>query len=204
MDSVFEKQKIRKEFHKLRSSLSKEEVEKESNLIIQNFINTLLPKLIDNNKDIIFGIYISSNNEVKTNSLIEYFKSKNINFAYPKITQEKKPLEFILNLPNQKLIPNQKYKTILEPDSGKKVIPNFIITPLVAFDSSRTRVGMGGGFFDRTIQSLKKIQSSNIITIGLSYNLQHYKQRLPTESTDEKLDFIVTQDDIFFKKPIIR
>lgn len=203
MDVILEKQKIRKKFQKLRSSLSQEEVEKKSDLITRNFIENLLPKLIKNKTDITFGIYLSSNNEVKTNSLIEYFKNKNINFAYPKIIKEKQPLEFILYEPNQKLIPNSKYKTILEPNSGKKIIPDFIITPLVIFDNSQTRLGMGGGFFDRTIQSLK-IQKPIIKTIGLAYSLQHYKQRLPHEETDEKLDFIITESNILFKKAIVR
>jgi len=42
---------------------------------------------------------------------------------------------------------------IFEPGEGPVISPrsfDIVITPLVAFDSSNNRIGMGGGYFDRT------------------------------------------------------
>ena len=66
--------------------------------------------------------------------------------------------------------------------------------PLLAFDSKLSRLGMGGGFFDRTIEFLK--QEKPIITIGLAYDFQDFRGNLPVEESDQKVDFIVTQTRI--------
>jgi 5-formyltetrahydrofolate cyclo-ligase len=42
---------------------------------------------------------------------------------------------------------------IFEPDAGRLISPqalDIVITPLVAFDSQNHRIGMGGGYYDRT------------------------------------------------------
>ena len=47
---------------------------------------------------------------------------------------------------------------ILVPRNGKTIDPgrlDLVITPLVAFDGDNNRIGMGGGYFDRTFSFLK-------------------------------------------------
>ncbi len=47
---------------------------------------------------------------------------------------------------------------LLEPQEGDFIDPHrldIVITPLVAFDSSLNRIGMGGGYFDRCFSFLK-------------------------------------------------
>ena len=48
---------------------------------------------------------------------------------------------------------------ILEPVTGDCIDPrhlDVVIAPLVAFDDSGTRIGMGGGFYDRCFRFLKE------------------------------------------------
>jgi 5-formyltetrahydrofolate cyclo-ligase len=191
-----EKSRLREILRKKRFALSAEEVEKKSQEINQNFITNLLPKILTKNSKKIFSLYLSSNNEVATNSIAEHFLANQINFSYPKIIKKNQPLEFILFKKNQKFLVNNFYPTICEPDSGEKILPDFLILPLLAFDHNLSRLGMGGGFFDRTINSLKK-QKSSIITIGLGYEFQRLEEILPIEITDQRLDFIVTEKIIF-------
>ena len=57
---------------------------------------------------------------------------------------------------DSKLSPNQF--GLLEPQEGEFVDPHhldIVITPLVAFDSTGNRIGMGSGYFDRTFSFLK-------------------------------------------------
>ena len=105
-------------------------------------------------------------------------------------------VEFILAEKNLHFAANQFYPKILEPVNGKKTLPDFLILPLLAFDDDLSRLGMGGGFFDRTIEKLK-IEKPNLITIGLAYDFQRAGATLPTENTDQKLDFVVTEKNIF-------
>lgn len=60
-----------------------------------------------------------------------------------------------------------------------------IFTPLVAFDKLGNRLGMGGGFYDRTLA-----QVQNIICVGLAHECQQV-EKLPIESWDMPLDHII-------------
>lgn len=195
MSIEIEKSKLREIFKQKRSSLSREEVVKKSQQINQNFIENLLPKIYQKDSNKIFSLYISSGNEVTTNLIAEHFKKNKIKFSYPKISKKNHPLEFILADKNQQFAPNNFFP-ILEPISGEKILPDFLILPLLAFDADLSRLGMGGGFFDRTIQNLKT-HKSKIITIAIAYDVQRLRENLPVEKTDQRLDFIVTEKNIF-------
>ncbi|MDC6465401.1 5-formyltetrahydrofolate cyclo-ligase, partial [Pelagibacteraceae bacterium] len=84
---------------------------------------------------------------------------------------------------------------ILEPqNSGKNVIPDFILVPLVAFDNSLNRIGYGKGYYDR---SLKKISMNKkkMISVGIAYSFQRC-ERIPINKHDHKLNYIFTEQGI--------
>lgn len=196
MDAIrAEKNSLRKLFKRQRLLMSPLEVANESEKISKNFIENLLPQLGEEAHDKIFSLYLPASNEVDTQIIAQYFSENNIKFCYPKILKRDHPLEFIEAKENQKLTSNKIYPKLLEPTSGNELIPHFLILPLLAFDSKRNRLGMGGGFFDRTICHLKK-KNSELITIGLSYDSQSFTGILPSEKTDQNLTFIVSKNKI--------
>jgi 5-formyltetrahydrofolate cyclo-ligase len=73
------------------------------------------------------------------------------------------------------------------------VTPQILIVPLLAFDARGYRLGYGGGFYDRTLQGLRA--AGPVTAIGFAYNAQEVAQ-VPTEPTDQPLDFIVTEAGI--------
>lgn len=196
MDVEIEKSKLRKIFREKRSAISPAELSEKSQQINQNFINNLLPKIYHNHCGKIFSIYLPCGNEVSTTLISEHFKKNQIKFSYPKIIEKNQPLEFVLTDENQLFAPSNFFSKITEPLSGKKILPDFIILPLLAFDLDFSRLGMGGGFFDRTIEHLKK-QKSEIVVIGLAFDFQRSRDTIPTTKTDQKLDFVVTEKTIF-------
>ncbi len=179
------KSQLRQIFKQKRNSLSANEIKEKSHKINQNFINNILPKL-DQQK--VFAVYKAANNEVSCNLIVEYFKKNNIAFAYPKIVAKHQPLDFILTEDNNNFTENKFYKNIFEPTDGKKILPDYIITPLLACDQNLMRLGMGSGFYDLTIKFLKS--KKKIITIGLAFNCQLFDGDLPHEDSDQTLDFI--------------
>ena len=191
-----QKQILRKHFSSIRSTLSKQEVETQSKIICQNLIDNLLDKFLDLEKKT-YGLYLSAFNEVDTTTLKNYFINNNIEFSYPKINDFNHLIDFVKYQDNQGFKANSKFSNIIEPITEELMIPDFIITPLLAFNSNLTRLGMGKGYYDRTIYKLKSI-NSKIRTIGLAYDFQECKSSLFAEKHDQTLDFIATTKDIFF------
>lgn len=196
-DSNKEKSALRKIFKEKRKSLNKAEVFENSQLICDNFINSLLPRLLKQKPDAIFSLYLDAYNEVCTKFIAEHFIENNIKFCYPKIDKEDAPLKFILQQNNQFFAKNKNFKSIIEPENGQEILPNFLIIPLLAFDKNRNRLGMGGGYFDRTLYHFTTI-NHKFIAIGLAYDFQLFDKTLPTNNTDQSLDFIALKDKIIF------
>lgn len=190
------KSQLREIFRKKRTALTHDEVVLRSHKINKNFLHNLFPKLIEQNLQKIFSLYIPAYNEVATDMIAQHFIKNKIPFAYPKIAAKDQPLQFVLHETQQRFAANQFYPKILEPISGKIVQPDILILPLLAFDSTLTRLGMGGGFYDRTIEFLKS--NKKIITIGLAYDIQRFDAVLPQEKHDLSLDFIASEDYIIF------
>jgi 5-formyltetrahydrofolate cyclo-ligase len=63
-----------------------------------------------------------------------------------------------------------------------------VLTPLVAFDSAGQRLGMGGGFYDRTLQNW---QHSGTYPLGIAHDCQRVTA-LPVEQWDIPLPEIIT------------
>ena len=82
---------------------------------------------------------------------------------------------------------------IAEPTLGKKIYPDIIFVPLVAYDDDLNRLGYGGGFYDRYIDKIEKYKK--IIKIGLAFSCQKLN-RVPTTYYDRKLDIIITEKEI--------
>ena len=79
---------------------------------------------------------------------------------------------------------------IPEPQQMKKIYPDILLVPLVAFDKYNYRLGYGGGYYDRYIKKISKIKK--ILTIGLAFSFQK-TDKIPINENDKKLDFILTE-----------
>lgn len=76
------------------------------------------------------------------------------------------------------------------PVEEEEIAPQVVILPLVAFDARGFRLGYGGGFYDRTLEGLRK--HGPVLAVGLAYAAQQ-DEDLPAEPTDQPLDAIVTE-----------
>ena len=82
---------------------------------------------------------------------------------------------------------------IPEPISKKKIIPEVLLIPLVAYDSQLNRLGYGGGFYDRYISIAQ--HNKKVIKIGLAFSYQKIN-KLPVNKNDQKLDYIITEKNL--------
>jgi 5-formyltetrahydrofolate cyclo-ligase len=67
---------------------------------------------------------------------------------------------------------------------------DIIFLPLVGWDRSGGRLGMGGGFYDRTLAKL-----SGPVLVGLSHAEQEVAE-VPREEWDVPLQFVVTDTEM--------
>ena len=80
------------------------------------------------------------------------------------------------------------FGTLAPSELAPKAEPDVVIMPLLAFDARGTRLGYGGGYYDRTLASMKKKPR----LIGLAFAAQEI-DRIPREAHDVPLDAIVTE-----------
>ena len=157
----------------------------------------IIPKIIDSflkNKNLKFktlGGYYPCNYEIDDIEILNYFEKKKIKISLP-IIKKNNQMDFVEHsLKNPCKI--NKYG-ILEPISSKKVYPDLIFIPLVAFDINLNRLGYGGGFYDRYLEKITNIK--RVVKIGLAFSHQKIKN-VPTSKYDRKLDYIITEKKIF-------
>ena len=136
------------------------------------------------------GGYYPCNYEIDDLDTLYFLRNKKVNISLP-IIRENNQMDFF-EWTNKDPLKINKYG-IAEPTLGKKIYPDIIFVPLVAYDDDLNRLGYGGGFYDRTISYLEMIHS--ITTIGIAFSEQEIKN-IPVMQFDKKLDFIVTQKEI--------
>lgn len=166
-----------------------------SESLCANLSNDALVKSAQN-----IAIYLANDGELNTDLFIEWCWQHNKKIYLPVIHPfSRGHLLFLRYTSDTSLIPN-KYG-ILEPQLDiHSVITlaelDIIFTPLVAFDSTGQRLGMGGGFYDRTLQTWHKEKvlenkSLRFIPIGLAHDFQQVNC-LSQELWDIPLPQIIT------------
>ena len=171
---------IRKKILKLRK-------QKKIKKFIFNFnliLNILKKKKVSGK---IIGGYYPYNREIDILQILEKFEKKNFITSLPKIKKNSQ-MNFFQWSTNDPLAINKF--GIPEPLQKKKIYPDILLVPLVAFDSNLNRLGYGGGYYDRIIQKLEN--KKKLLKIGLAFSFQRIK-KVPILKYDKKLDYIVTE-----------
>ncbi len=155
------------------------------------FFNPLI-KLINNfkKKKKNISIYYPSFYEVNVLKFLDC--PKKINFLLPLI-EKNNSINFYKWKKNDILFLNEY--GIPEPKKTKKINPDIIMVPLIAFDENKNRIGYGKGFYDKYLNKYKSI-NKNILTVGIAFSFQKYN-KLPANNKDFKLDYIITEKGIF-------
>lgn len=137
------------------------------------------------------ALYISFDGEISTDKLIKILWAQGKQVYLPVLHPfNPNHLLFLRYLPDIPMVKNKF--GIWEPKLNvQNVLPldelDILFTPLVAFDKQGNRLGMGGGFYDRTLQNW---QNSSFIPVGLAHQCQQVEQ-LPTEAWDVPLHQIL-------------
>lgn len=181
------KNEIRQECLAFRKTLPPDYISQSSSKIIEQ-----ITKIQVYNTAQHIGWYLSVQGEIDLAPLCRSALQEGKSCYVPTI-QADKTLRFLPYTARAKMIPSRY--GILEPDlTPDNAITasslDLIFLPVVAFDATLTRLGMGGGFYDKTLQD------HHVPCIGVAYEWQKHPA-LPYDPWDIKPDLIVTERTIY-------
>jgi len=150
---------VRKELVARRMALTSHDVAQYSSLIARRLLQNDTTKF-----EGIVHVYTSHSawNEVDTRPLIDQLAA-----MFPDFTIISSPQDATAPLPTQHC--------------------QLILVPILGFDDSCNRIGMGAGWYDRLLA-----QQTHAHTIGLAFECQKYSA-VPVDAHDIPLDMIITE-----------
>ncbi|MFD2178680.1 5-formyltetrahydrofolate cyclo-ligase [Veronia pacifica] len=181
-----QRQTIRKHIRQARRALTVDEQQHAANCLLAKFI--VAPEIEAANK---VALYLSVDGEINTQPLIEACWKQGKEVCLPVLHPfSSGHLLFLKYTPDTAMAVNGY--GIPEPVLDvRRVCPidtiDVICTPLVAFDDAGQRLGMGGGYYDRTLAATPL----NTLAIGLAHDCQQV-EKLPVEAWDIPLPHILT------------
>ena len=190
-----DRQSLRKEIRAKRQALSDWQQRRASeNLLSQIKLSTHLYRA----KHV--ALYLANDGEISPAPILELLTAVGAKCYLPVLHPMAHNRLLFCEYQTDKQLVKNKYG-IAEPSlkNCRLIQPNqlsAVLLPLVAFDPLGNRMGMGGGYYDRTFAFKQNKPKSTPKLIGLAHECQKV-ERLPTESWDIPLHSIITDKDIY-------
>lgn len=142
------------------------------------------------------AVYFAVSGEISLDPVINHALTAGKQIYLPSLDQ--KSLRFSAYCHSQKMCIN-KFK-LPEPDVNPedRLHPHeldLVFVPLVAFDAACNRIGMGGGFYDRSFMFRQQSLCKPTL-IGVAHDSQKVDQLIP-EAWDVRLDQIITDRGVY-------
>ena len=137
----------------------------------------------------IAAVYFPVGSELDVLPLVDALRRRNVAVCLPVVVKKNAPLIFRLFDSEKTLVPNA-FNIPEPPTEAPVLIPNAVFAPLTAFDRRGSRLGYGGGYYDRT---LKAFQTKPFFA-GVAFSIQECAE-IPCEKTDFPLDCIITEKE---------
>jgi 5-formyltetrahydrofolate cyclo-ligase len=109
--------------------------------------------------------------------------------ALPVVVAKGEPLTFRTWTP-QVLMERSGLGILAPAATVPEVDPDVLLVPLLAFDRAGYRLGYGAGFYDRTLERLRR--SKRVTAIGIGFAGQEVDS-VPRDQYDQPLDWLVTE-----------
>lgn len=147
------------------------------------------------------SLYLPVNGEIDPTPLLPWLRKRRVDIYLPVLCPfSANRLWFVAYRPDTPMVKNRF--GIWEPDSRfsaqrRNRLPAWaldtLIVPLVGFDNQANRMGMGGGFYDRSLAFMRRPGPSPTL-IGVAHACQQVVS-LPVEPWDVPLQVVVSDQD---------
>ena len=182
------KEKIRRQMRQARRALSLQQQQQAAIALWLQFRNS--PLFLSSKR---IAIYLANDGEIDPSFLSRCLLQQKRQLFLPRIDRlGLNRMKFGAYQPST-LLTHNRYG-ILEPSQNQLVKPlslDLVLLPLVAFDSRGNRLGMGGGFYDRTFAFKRQNRKLGPTLVGLAHECQKTED-LSTSSWDIPLDAVLT------------
>jgi len=108
----------------------------------------------------------------------------------PEVVAKDRPLRFRAWTPHEPLVEGP-HNTFHPLPREPMMRPDVILVPLLAFDQRGYRLGWGGGYYDRTLELLRK--TGKVTAIGVAFEAQQIDE-VPCNEYDQPVDWIITEN----------
>jgi 5-formyltetrahydrofolate cyclo-ligase len=185
-------EQMRQHNRKRRAELTPQQLEQACTALAQKIISLDVYRQAQR-----LAVYFAVNGEISLDPVIDHALAAGKQVYLPNL--DEKSLRFSPYFRQQKMRINTF--RLPEPDVGDEEMLqpaelDLVLAPLVVFDESRNRIGMGGGFYDRSFSFRKNPESRAPVLIGVAHELQKVDQIIP-QDWDVRLDMIVTDQAIY-------
>lgn len=138
------------------------------------------------------ALFVSQDGEIDTAPLRAQLQANQRVVALPWI-DEKGQMHFREHRPGARLEPGRYDIPVPPADSPPVTLATLaiMVLPLVAYDASGTRLGMGGGYYDRLLGAVPP--SKRPLLLGLAHSVQRASTPLPRAAWDVPLDAVLTE-----------
>jgi 5-formyltetrahydrofolate cyclo-ligase len=151
------------------------------------------------------GIYWPADGEIDPRPLLGLAQASRKRWHLPVLCPLPHPrLWFLTYRPDEPLRPNRF--GIPEPALRNRRLRlswtlDLLLVPLVGFDANCNRLGMGGGYYDRTLSYLAhRLHWRRPRLIGIAHECQRVAE-LPVRPWDVHLDLVVTECQVYPRGP---
>ena len=194
-EQILKKQELKKRLREkaalIRGEISNEVAAEAAGAIAERFFRTWSP-----GRSKVIAVFWPIKSEINIRPLIEKLYQAGCSIALPEVVAPNKVLLFRKWTPRAKMTKGS-YNTFVLTANAAVMEPDWILVPLLAFDSERFRLGYGGGYYDATLSQLAK--QREIFTIGVAYDVQEF-EAVPKESSDFQLDAVLTEKRVIEKE----
>jgi 5-formyltetrahydrofolate cyclo-ligase len=194
--TIEQKARLRKQISLERSALQKDIRKEKSESICRRAIEHLRLKLrLEFQQNYVLYTYIPFLTELNVMPIVEWCWQNGIAVAAPRVLSELKELEFHYIKGYEDLKPQLPWG-IHEPLASSSIVDypshqGYMLIPGLAFDLNRARLGYGGGYYDKFLQSMDEL-NIRIYKLALAMDLQIVDE-VPCEQHDFAVDLIITE-----------
>ncbi|PWE18712.1 5-formyltetrahydrofolate cyclo-ligase [Marinicauda salina] len=133
--------------------------------------------------------YRAIHDEIDPEPLMETFFCEQARLCLPCVAGPDQPLVFRAWSPGDPLV--RGAFGVEEPaPEAPEARPRLVLLPLLGFDEAGRRIGYGAGFYDRTLEALRR--QGPVTAVGIAYEAQKL-DRVPAARHDAPVDWIVTE-----------